>query len=276
MERYKDIRALALPVPQHGRFLAGCGERWLAFYRTARIAGRGREGNGNRRREGKGRHKEEEGEMSETGTGSPLNVDVPTQIIPSDRSPSTHERVIYESLFSKPVWKAFSSVIIFMLAIFEVINKDNVVSFFEKHPAILRVFIIAPIIHFFAIAAKSVLPPDTRNSLIAGFVAFFSGALFVILAIWTTNSRKQVSKLFTLLQPSHVGANSLIIITLTTLASVGLLVSSEVVIAWQLKFMEEGRASSWLNWDQGLHNIILEVDAQVAVTLLKEDTVRRL
>lgn len=56
----------------------------------------------------------------------------------------------------------------------------------------------------------------------------------------------------------------------------GLLVSSEVVIAWQLKFMEEGRASSWLNWDQGLHNIILEVDAQVAVTLLKEDTVRRL
>ncbi|KAK9273824.1 hypothetical protein L1049_018635 [Liquidambar formosana] len=54
MERYKDIRALALLVPQHGRFLAGCGERWRAFYRTAWIVGRGRgEGNGNRRREGR-------------------------------------------------------------------------------------------------------------------------------------------------------------------------------------------------------------------------------
>ncbi|KAK9273088.1 hypothetical protein L1049_017895 [Liquidambar formosana] len=186
MERYKDIRALALPVPQHGRFLAGCGERWLAFYRTARIVGRGRgEGNGNRRHEGKGQHKKEEGEMSETGTGIPSNVDVrPTQIIPSDRSPSTHEREIYKFLFSNSYFLAFSSAILFMLGILQVTNKDNVASVFATYPANLRAFIIATVIHYFAIATTLALSPDTRNSLLAGFVAFFSGAFSVILAIW--------------------------------------------------------------------------------------------
>ncbi|KAK9274023.1 hypothetical protein L1049_018837 [Liquidambar formosana] len=121
--------------------------------------------------------------MSETGAGSPFDVDGTPQIFPSDRSPS-HERGICKFFFSKPYLIAFSFLITFLIGVLQVTNKNNDASSFATHPANMRVFIIATVIYSFAFATTLSLPPDTSSSLLAGFVAFFSGALSAISVIW--------------------------------------------------------------------------------------------
>ncbi|KAK9274116.1 hypothetical protein L1049_018930 [Liquidambar formosana] len=136
----------------------------------------------------KGQHKEEEGEMSETsetGTGSPLNVDVPTQIIPFDRSPSTHERVIYKFFSSKPFFVAFSFLIMYLASVLQGINQGPGASLICMYPVNLMTFIIATVIYSFALAATMALPLiNITNTQLARFVTFFSGALSVGSVVW--------------------------------------------------------------------------------------------
>lgn len=90
----------------------------------------------------------------------------------------------YKFFFCKPYLIAFSFLITFLVGVLQVTNRDNDASSFATHPANLRVFIVATVIYSFAFATALALPPDTRNSIFAGYVAFFSGALSAMSTIW--------------------------------------------------------------------------------------------
>ncbi|KAK9273370.1 hypothetical protein L1049_018180 [Liquidambar formosana] len=87
---------------------------------------------------------------------------------------------IYKFLFSKPYFMAFSFLITILVGVLQVNNQTNNASPFLTHPANMWAFIIATCIYSFAFAATLRLPPDSSHSLLAGFVAFFSGALSVL------------------------------------------------------------------------------------------------
>ncbi|KAK9274276.1 hypothetical protein L1049_019090 [Liquidambar formosana] len=125
-------------------------------------------------------------EMSAPEIESEVNE---TRIVPptgseSDLPPPGAERVIYKFFFSKPYFVAFSFLITILVGVLQVHNQNNNASPFHTHPANMWAFIIATSIYSFAFAATSRLPPDTSRSLLAGFVAFFSGALSVVSIVW--------------------------------------------------------------------------------------------